>query len=348
MHMHSLFEDTLRIENERIMICPVSSRDKTFLGDLFGDVLPEDKTDFMIKALDANRKAGKKAALAVYSLAENVPVGVIEIHSVTPDISIGYRIRPQYRNLHYCRDAVYLLVSWLMEHTDTEALSAEVRENNEYSIRVLTHNGFELAGNENGTLHYIYRRKEKEEMVIRKPEEGLKIIWCAGGCFWGTEKVFRALDGVRETVTGYVNGNTDDPHYEDVCRNDTGYKEAVEIIYDPSVTPLSVIMKAFFLCIDPTVFNRQGNDIGSQYQTGVYYSSEEDGIFLKEYFEEERKKHRKFMVELEEVRNFWPAEEYHQRYLDKHPDGYCHITRYEMEAVRALNQKGKEHEEGSI
>ncbi len=337
--MLQLFAKSLKIENDRLLLSHVSEEDCSDLGDLFGEPLPKEKALFMIRALDANREAGKKAALAVRDRSSGTAAGVIEIWNKKDSIEIGYRIRPQFRHQNYAKDAVYLLVKYLMEATDIRKITADVRRGNEWSVRVLSHNGFELQGGSDEILHYAYFRRETDASRIFRPENGWKILWCAGGCFWGTEKVFRILDGVKETCVGYVNGNTEHPCYEDVSRGDTGYKEAVQIIYDPALITLETLMKAFFLCIDPTVQNRQGNDIGSQYQTGVYYLEEEDGEVLRRIFEEEKTKQGRFMTELEPVRNFQPAEEYHQRYLDKHPFGYCHITKIEMDAVRELNKK---------
>ena len=155
------------------------------------------------------------------------------------------------------------------------------------------------------------------------------------------EKAFRLLEGVVSTLAGYANGVTDHPRYEDVCRGNTGFKETVRIVYDPSAVSLETVMKAFFLCIDPTVADRQGNDIGSQYQTGVYFTDEEDGEMIRKIFEEEKKKYDSWQVELEPLRSFFTAEEYHQNYLDRHPGGYCHITKIELDAVKALNKKQK-------
>ena len=167
----------------------------------------------------------------------------------------------------------------------------------------------------------------------------LKCIYLAGGCFWGTEKVFKMLDGVIETTVGYANGHTEDPTYQEVKKGDTGYKETVEVIYDDEIIPITKLMKAYFMCIDPTVVNRQAHDIGTQYQTGVYYVEPGDDVILEKIFENERKKYSEFHVELEPLNSFWDAEDYHQDYLDKNPDGYCHITDIEYEAVKKLNEE---------
>lgn len=165
-----------------------------------------------------------------------------------------------------------------------------------------------------------------------------KEIVLAGGCFWGVEKAFSYLDGVIETEVGYANGDIDNPTYELVCENNTGFKEACRIIYDENVISLNKLLKAFFICINPTQRNRQGNDIGSQYQTGVYYIEESDYETIAKYFEEEKKKYTNFFVELDKLKNFYPAEEYHQKYLEKVPNGYCHVSLQEMEMVKALNE----------
>lgn len=163
-----------------------------------------------------------------------------------------------------------------------------------------------------------------------------KKIVCAGGCFWGEERVFQMLNGT-ETETGYANGHVKDPTYERVCRGDTGYQEAVMVTYDPDIVSLRTLMKAYFLCVKAEQKDGQGNDIGDQYRAGVYYLDESDREELEEIFAEERRKHRVFYPELGRLKNFVRAEEYHQDYLIKHPDGYCHIAGEELEAVKKLN-----------
>jgi peptide methionine sulfoxide reductase msrA/msrB len=162
-------------------------------------------------------------------------------------------------------------------------------------------------------------------------------IYLAGGCFWGMEKVFRALDGVAETVVGYANGTTENPTYQEVCTDTTGHRETVKVVYDPQRISLRKILKAYFLCIDPALKNRQGNDIGSQSQTGIYTADAESLKIVESCAAEERKKHDCFYTEIMPLKNFWPAEEYHQNYLEKNPGGYCHITNEEYELVKQLN-----------
>ena len=153
-------------------------------------------------------------------------------------------------------------------------------------------------------------------------------IYFAGGCFWGTEKLFRSIKGVEDVCSGYANGREDIvPDYKRVCRGDTGYRETVRVMYRKDRVSLEQLLKAYFYIIDPTTAKRQGNDIGDQYQTGIYYTDAESEITVKTYAEQEKVKYRSFEVEIGKLKNFYPAEEYHQRYLDKNPNGYCHVPR---------------------
>lgn len=159
-------------------------------------------------------------------------------------------------------------------------------------------------------------------------------IYLAAGCFWGTEKLFSSLYGVTKTLVGFANGNTKDPTYKKVCQGDTGYKECVLIEYDSSIISLQEIIEAYFLVIDPTLQNQQGNDYGTQYQTGIYYIDENSKEIVTELTEKEKIKYTKWTVEILPLLNFVPAEEYHQNYLDKNPFGYCHISSFEIEGLK--------------
>ncbi len=164
----------------------------------------------------------------------------------------------------------------------------------------------------------------------------LRSIWLAGGCFWGVEAFMARVPGVADAVSGYANGKTERPTYEDVCRRDTGHAETVEIRYDPSRVTLRTLLEAYFRIIDPTVLDRQGNDVGTQYRTGVFYKDEADAAVAREVLEEERKKHAKPVVtELEPLRNWYRAEEYHQDYLEKNPNGYCHVDFGQLKRIPA-------------
>ena len=152
-----------------------------------------------------------------------------------------------------------------------------------------------------------------------------KEIYLAGGCFWGTQKFFDQFAGVLETEVGYANGPSENPGYPDVCAG-SGHAETVRIVYDDAVISLSQLLEYYFLTIDPLSYHRQGMDQGIQYRTGIYYTDAADLPELEAaYAEEQAKYRRKLEVELIPLENFWQAEEYHQKYLDKNPGGYCHI-----------------------
>ena len=154
----------------------------------------------------------------------------------------------------------------------------------------------------------------------------MKEIVFAGGCFWGVEEFFSRINGVRKTEVGYANGNIKNPTYELVCRTDTGFAEAVYIIYDESKVKLDYLIDKYFSIIDPTSLNKQGNDRGKQYRTGIYYLDKDDlNIINSKILEEAKKYDKKIVVEVEPLKNYYPAEEYHQKYLKKNPFGYCHI-----------------------
>ena len=165
----------------------------------------------------------------------------------------------------------------------------------------------------------------------------MKTIYLAGGCFWGVQKFFDQFDGVLSTQTGYANGFTENPSYEDVRYHGSGHTEAVKIDYDENVISLSQLLKYYFLIIDPLSVNKQGEDEGANYRTGIYY---EDKTLLSDIidavYEEEKKVGQKLAVEVLPLSNFYTAEEYHQKYLDKNPTGYCHIPYELLHLINAL------------
>lgn len=154
----------------------------------------------------------------------------------------------------------------------------------------------------------------------------IKKIYFAGGCFWGVQAYFSLLEGVITTTTGYANGNKENPTYEEVCTGETDFAETVMVEYDSNTIALDILLDHFFGIINPTSLNRQGNDIGTQYRTGIYYVDEADReqIIMK-IDAEQRKYPNKIQTEVGRLKNFYEAEEYHQDYLDKNPLGYCHI-----------------------
>lgn len=154
----------------------------------------------------------------------------------------------------------------------------------------------------------------------------MKEICLAGGCFWGAEHYFRNIEGVVSTEVGFANGNTQSPTYEQVYTDTTGYAEAVHVTYDPSKLPLEELIRVFFCAIDPLSLNKQGEDEGTRYRTGVYYSDPGELETIRKVFGEEQGKYSKpLAVELQPLINFFPADERHQDYLGKNPDGYCHL-----------------------
>lgn len=171
--------------------------------------------------------------------------------------------------------------------------------------------------------------------ILRKEIEDkhIKVIYFAGGCFWGVEKLFKGIKGVVDTTVGYANGITSDPTYKDVCTGNTGHRETVEIVYDTDVVSLDTLLTAYFMVIDPALKDRQGHDIGTQYQTGVYYKDPEDLNTIENRFNKERQNYPHFYAELNPLHAFYPAEAMHQDYLDIDPQGYCHISYSDMEKV---------------
>ncbi|WP_346355343.1 peptide-methionine (S)-S-oxide reductase MsrA [Azotosporobacter soli] len=155
----------------------------------------------------------------------------------------------------------------------------------------------------------------------------MKKIWLAGGCFWGVEAYFQQLKGVVDTTVGYGQGTLENPTYQQVCQGNTGHAEVCEIVYDESVLPLGTLLEHFFRIIDPTALNRQGNDYGTQYRSGIYYREEADQVKIMVFLTAQQKKYAaKIVVEVEPKRNFYLAEEEHQDYLRRNPSGYCHIN----------------------
>lgn len=154
----------------------------------------------------------------------------------------------------------------------------------------------------------------------------LREIFFAGGCFWGVESYFSQVPGVRSATVGYANGATANPSYQEVCTGKTGHAETVHLVYDPDQVSLQTLTEHFFLIINPLTLNRQGNDSGSQYRSGVYYTDESDLELLQQVRDAEQEKYTApIQTELLPLRCYYLAEDYHQDYLEKNPGGYCHI-----------------------
>lgn len=151
-------------------------------------------------------------------------------------------------------------------------------------------------------------------------------IYLAGGCFWGLEKLMQSIPGVLDAVSGYANGTCEaDANYKTVCGGKTNFRETVLVTYDPARVSLDQLLFAYFAVVDKTAVNRQGHDIGTQYQAGVYYADDASKAVVERVAAVERARTTGFAVEIKPLENFFPAEEYHQDYLDKNPGGYCHI-----------------------
>lgn len=150
-------------------------------------------------------------------------------------------------------------------------------------------------------------------------------IYLAGGCFWGIEAYMERVDGVVDAVSGYANGNTANPSYEQVIRG-SGHAETVKVTYDADKIDLDTVLKYYFRVVDPTSVNKQGNDRGVQYRSGVYYTDKEDKAVIDAALKRVQSQYKqKVVVENEALDNFYLAEAYHQDYLAKNPNGYCHV-----------------------
>lgn len=171
----------------------------------------------------------------------------------------------------------------------------------------------------------------------------MKEIYLAGGCFWGTEHFLKQINGVTATQVGYANGITERPTYKEVCSNTTQFAETVKVSYDPMVLSLDFLLSLYFAAIDPTSLNKQGEDRGTQYRTGIYYTDEADlKTIQKVYAEQQTHNKQPLQVEVKPLKNFYIAEEYHQNYLEKNPQGYCHLPQSLFEYARNANgKKGK-------
>lgn len=152
-------------------------------------------------------------------------------------------------------------------------------------------------------------------------------IWFAAGCFWGAQKFFKMIPGVEFTEVGFANGRVQNPTYKQVYTDTTGHAECVHVRYNPEIIPLKDLVRLFFKIIDPLSLNKQGEDEGTRYRTGVYYEDDKDfDVLSKEFLRVEKKLGCRTAVELEPIHSFYKAEEYHQDYLDKTPGGYCHLN----------------------
>ena len=167
-----------------------------------------------------------------------------------------------------------------------------------------------------------------------------KDIYLAGGCFWGVEHLYKQVQGVLSTEVGFANGRTAHPSYREVYTDTTGHAETVHVVYDEQEVSLPTLLELFFVAIDPLSLNKQGEDEGTRYRTGIYYTDETQLPVIKSVIAEEQKKYTQpIVVEVEPLQAFYSAEEEHQDYLDKHPDGYCHLSPALFAYARKLKEK---------
>lgn len=170
--------------------------------------------------------------------------------------------------------------------------------------------------------------------------DSTNVIYFAGGCFWGTEHFFKQVNGVTTTDVGFANGHTENPTYEDVIGEDTGYAETVKVVYNPKKVDLNLLLDLYFMTIDPTSLNKQGNDYGDQYRTGIYYTSDKQLPFIKERIKKEAVKYNQpIVVEVSPLEKYYKAEDYHQDYLENNPGGYCHINPALFQVAKDANKK---------
>ena len=179
--------------------------------------------------------------------------------------------------------------------------------------------------------------KVKEVTIMDFSQEKENVIYLAGGCFWGLEKLMQSIPGVIDAQSGYANGTGKaDAKYQTILGGKTGFRETVRVEYDPAKVSLDHLLLAYFYVIDPTVLNKQGNDTGTQYQTGIFYTNTQAQAVVERIVELERGRHKVFAVEVGPLKNYYPAEEYQQNYLDKNPGGYCHISPAKIKLLSSL------------
>ncbi len=189
---------------------------------------------------------------------------------------------------------------------------------------IITSSSDNLTASGNLTVSSENKMNKMQDLEWNKDQ--FKDIYLAGGCFWGIEAYMEKIIGVYDVTSGYANGNTENPTYEEVSHKNTGHAETVHVIYDSSKVDLSTLLLYYFKVVDPTSINKQGNDVGTQYRSGIYYTDEADLSIINTIIAEEQKKFKKpIVVEVAPLDQFFLAEDNHQDYLAKNPNGYCHI-----------------------
>ncbi|MCL1924209.1 MAG: peptide-methionine (S)-S-oxide reductase MsrA [Defluviitaleaceae bacterium] len=169
---------------------------------------------------------------------------------------------------------------------------------------------------------------ENKNKGLEFDKANLKEIYLAGGCFWGVDAYIERIIGVYSTESGYANGFENKPiSYEELCKGHTGFAETVKVLYDSTKISFEDLLKEFFKIIDPTTLNRQAGDIGTQYRTGIYYVNDTQKHIAENFIKEQQPNYIfPIVTEVLPIESYYRAEEYHQDYLEKNPNGYCHIN----------------------
>lgn len=192
---------------------------------------------------------------------------------------------------------------------------------------VLTLGSCSAKGNDNSKYAYDDTQNDSISTIIKDKNMDTKTIYLAGGCFWGTEHFMKMIHGVEDAEVGYANSNVPNPTYREVCTGKTGAAETVMVEYNPKEVSLPFLLNLYYQTIDPTSLNKQGNDRGTQYRTGIYYTDPSERSVIEESLAKLQEKYSKpLAIEVGPLKNFYPAEDYHQDYLDNNPGGYCHIS----------------------
>lgn len=199
-------------------------------------------------------------------------------------------------------------------------------------------------------LPFSFCVKEKNSIVPKSKEtknmeiqNGLEVATLAGGCFWCTEAVFLELDGVKKVVSGYIGGTTVNPTYKDICNGDTGHAEAIEITFDPKEVSFGELLEIFFATHDPTTLNRQGNDIGTQYRSEIFYHNPTQKQLSEDYIAlmtSENTFGKPIVTKISAASKFYEAEDYHQNYYNQNKtQGYCsYVITPKIEKLKKVYQ----------
>ena len=181
-----------------------------------------------------------------------------------------------------------------------------------------------FSGLQSSLTYADHTESSKEQKMTMESKQEQQIIYLAGGCFWGLEAYMERIQGVTDAVSGYANGKGDTTNYQ--LLHATDHAETVKVTYDPNKISLDKLLQYYFRVIDPTSINKQGNDRGRQYRTGIYYQNEQDKAVIEAALKTLQSKYQEpIQIEVEPLKNYVEAEEYHQDYLKKNPNGYCHI-----------------------